>query len=60
MDPKTGKQVHTTRRGFRTQKEAKIALTALQTEFDQQSLKKTNLKHIEKYMNLGCKSMKRL
>lgn len=40
IDPKTGKQVHTTRRGFRTQKEAKIALTALQTEFDQQSLKK--------------------
>lgn len=32
-DPKTGKKVYTTKRGFKTQKEAKIAEARLQTEY---------------------------
>lgn len=35
LDPKTGKQLETTRRGFKTQKEAKIAEARVQTEFSE-------------------------
>ncbi|MDV4607776.1 site-specific integrase [Enterococcus sp. E5-209] len=55
IDPKTGKQIQTTRRGFRTQKEAKIALAKLQTEF---GAKKSNEEKPKTYKDVYLSWMK--
>ncbi|MGG5369534.1 tyrosine-type recombinase/integrase [Enterococcus sp. AZ196] len=39
-DPVTGKEVHTTRRGFSTKKEAKLALSRLKLDYEENGLKK--------------------
>ncbi|EMF0304663.1 site-specific integrase [Enterococcus faecium] len=41
VDPLTGKQVRTTRRGFKTKKEAQLALTKLQLEYESNGLNKS-------------------
>ena len=41
-DPLTGKDRRTTKRGFRTQKEAKLALSRLQVEIDKKGLHTPN------------------
>ncbi|MDQ8229684.1 site-specific integrase [Enterococcus faecium] len=41
VDPLTGKQVRTTRRGFKTKKEAQLALTKLQLEYENNGLNKS-------------------
>jgi len=40
IDPTTGKEIRTTRRGFKTQREAKLAEARIQTEYEQDTLKK--------------------
>ncbi|MFS7200607.1 tyrosine-type recombinase/integrase [Carnobacterium divergens] len=42
IDPSTGKSKRTTRRGFRTQKEAKLALSRLELEIDTNGFSKQN------------------
>lgn len=42
MNPATGKPVKTTRRGFKTKKEAQLALSRLQVDFEKQGLVKNN------------------
>lgn len=42
IDPLTGKKKRTTRRGFKTQKEAKLALAQLQIEIESNSFSKKN------------------
>ena len=42
VDPSTGKSKRTTRRGFRTQKEAKLALSRLELEIDTNGFSKQN------------------
>lgn len=42
LDPMTGKSKRTTRRGFRTQKEAKLALSRLELEIDTNGFSKQN------------------
>ena len=42
VDPVTGKSRRTTRRGFRTQKEAKLALSRLELEVDSKGFVKQN------------------
>lgn len=42
VDPSTGKSRRTTRRGFRTQKEAKLALSRLELEIDTKGFSKQN------------------
>lgn len=39
-DPITGKEVHTTRRGFSTKKEAKLALSRLKLDYEENGLQK--------------------
>lgn len=39
-DPVTGKEVHTTRRGFSTKKEAKLALSRLKLDYEENGLQK--------------------
>lgn len=41
-DPMTGKSVKTTRRNFKTKKEAQLALSRLQVDFENNGLKKSN------------------
>ncbi len=38
IDPATGKEVHTTRRGFSTKKEAKLALSRLKLDYEENGL----------------------
>lgn len=47
IDPETGKSKRTTRRGFRTQKEAKIAMSRLELEVDSGGLVKQSYKTFE-------------
>ncbi|MGX6962955.1 site-specific integrase [Vagococcus xieshaowenii] len=50
VDPLTGKKKRTTRRGFKTQKEAKLALARLELEIEEEGLKQvTNLTYQELY-----------
>lgn len=39
-DPVTGKEIHTTRRGFSTKKEAKLALTRLKLDYEENGLQR--------------------
>lgn len=41
-DPITGKEVHTTRRGFNSKKEANLALSRLKLDFEEKGLQKDN------------------
>ncbi|MGE8036732.1 Arm DNA-binding domain-containing protein [Lysinibacillus sp. NPDC093692] len=45
----TGKELHTTRRGFKTQREAKVALAALKAEINNGTYRK---KAVETYQDL--------
>lgn len=40
IDPVTGKEIHTTRRAFKTKKEAQLALSRLKVNFEKHGLKK--------------------
>lgn len=42
IDKTTGKRIETTRRGFKTKKEAQLALSRLQVDFEKQGLIKSN------------------
>lgn len=53
INPETGKPVKTTRRNFKTQREAKLALARLQSEYEDILMKKKNQKHIRTYTIYG-------
>lgn len=54
IDPLTGKQRETTRRGFSTMKEAKLALARLEIQFEEEGLKNPlKYKPIKIYLRTG-------
>lgn len=58
-DPITGKQKRTTRRGFKTEGEAKIAEARLQTEVSQNGFFKQRYNNrLKKFINYGLNSTK--
>lgn len=59
IDPLTGKSKRTTRRGFKTQKEAKLALAQLQLEVESSSFNKNDYRLFEDIYKLWFEQYKR-
>ncbi|HHY21620.1 MAG TPA: site-specific integrase [Bacilli bacterium] len=52
VDPKTGKPIKTTKQGFKTQREAKLALSRLVSEFEENGLKESQTKTYQEIYDL--------
>lgn len=59
INPETGKSVKTTRRNFKTQREAKLALARLQSEYENNLLKKEKPKTYKDVYDLWMTEYKR-
>ncbi len=59
INPETGKSVKTTRRNFKTQREAKLALARLQSEYENNLLKKEKPKTYRDVYDLWMTEYKR-
>jgi integrase len=57
-DPVTGKEVHTTRRGFSTKKEAKLALSRLKLDYEENGLKKDEKETFKQIYELWVETYK--
>lgn len=57
-DPVTGKEVHTTRRGFSTKKEAKLALSRLKLDYEENGLQKDEKETFRKVYGLWNEAYK--
>lgn len=60
INPLTGKEARTTRRNFKTKKEAQIELNRLLVDFEENGLKKKRTKLSKRFMNFGMKAIKPL
>ena len=59
INPETGKPVKTTRRNFKTQREAKLALARLQSQYEDNLLKKEKPKTYKDVYDLWMTEYKR-
>lgn len=57
-DPITGKEIHTTRRGFSTKKEAKLALSRLKLDYEENGLKKDEKETFKQVYELWLETYK--
>lgn len=57
-DPLTGKEIHTTRRGFTTKKEAKLALSRLKLDYEGNGLKKDEKETFKQVYELWLETYK--
>jgi integrase len=57
-DPVTGKEVHTTRRGFSTKKEAKLALSRIKLDYEENGLKKDEKETFKQIYELWVETYK--
>ena len=58
IDPATGKRIETTRRGFDTKKEAQLALSRLQVDFDKEGLAQNKNETFQEVYDLWLESYK--
>ncbi|EGP4742926.1 site-specific integrase [Enterococcus faecium] len=57
-DPITGKEIHTTRRGFSTKKEAKLALSRLKLDYEENGLQKDEKETFKQVYELWLETYK--
>lgn len=60
MNKMTGKPDKVRRRGYKTKKEAQLALSRLQVDYDKNGIKKRTTKRLKKFMTCGQKHIKPL